>query len=198
VDVRGEPYPEMFFFDASVDRDDFPAYSASLGGPTPDVASYSWGGEGGYLLAVQDLSVENPRIRVSSGFSGDAAFHYRIDGQDPDWGPNSYNRMAFRRLVPADGVGTDTWVIETADEYGGRRFTEASVPRPASASTTRSLARPKFSPDGSHIAYQLERNGTGTTNYILRETGGLGPKDLTPGLKPAAAGETGLVLVDWR
>jgi hypothetical protein len=107
--------------------------------------------------------------------------------------------VASGRFVSSGGIGTDTWVIETRGSGGfGDPFTEASVPHPASASTTRSLSRPKFSPDGNYIAYQVQRNGTGTTYSIHRETGGIQPVNLTPDVKNAAAGEAGMILVAWR
>jgi hypothetical protein len=185
------------------------AYLASYGGDTPDVAAYSYSPVAGYL-AVQDLDASTPRIRVVSEIEGDAAGFgpfQRWEGQDPSWvAPDAENasRIVYARFLPGEGGDTDAWVIETATDTGQGDFTsnvrstEASVPLPANAATTQSLGRPRFSTDGNHVAYQLRRHGRGTTNYVLRETGGLGPKNLTPGVKPAAAGETGLVLVDWR
>jgi hypothetical protein len=202
IETVRAPVLWTLFFDATVgDREgrDSAAYFSSLWGDTPDVAAYSWSPDG--ILAVQDLDARTPRIRILDFSVGDEGFDpsQRWEGQDPSCAPDASGlRIAYARFVPAEGTGTDTWVIETADYSRSDRFTtEACVPHPASAATTHSLGRPSFAPDGSDIAYQLQRNGKGTTNYILREPG-LGPKNLTPGVKPAAAGETGMVLVDWR
>jgi hypothetical protein len=182
------------FLDSTIEDRDSAAYFESNGGPSPDVASYAWSAE---LLLVQDLDALRPRIRILYPQEGDGIWDYpRRVGQDPEW-TASY-LWASARFQSSEGVGTGTWVIETR-QLAGDPFTEASVPHPANASTTRSLSRPKFSPDGNHIAYQVQRNGTGTTYTIHRdEVGGNQPANLTPAVRNAAAGEAGMVLVAWR
>jgi hypothetical protein len=178
-------------------------------GPSPDVASYAWSS---YLLflTVQDLDVLRPRIRflyAARGQEGDL-FSHDLVGHDLDWErAQNEGNIAYARFVSGEDPGTDTWAIETMGKYGqfGAMVTEVSVPHPATASTTRSLSRPKFSPDYNdygqprHVVYQVQRNGTGTTYTIHRdEVGGNGSVNLTPDVRNAAAGETGMVLVAWR
>ena len=73
--------------------------------------------------------------------------------------------------------------------YDADGFTEASVSAPMNAATTRELSRPVFEPDFNYVAYQLQWKGKGTTSNICRETGSLGAKALTPGVKRVATGE---------
>jgi hypothetical protein len=164
--VTGDVFPSLLFFDASVADRDSSAYYDTLGGPTPDVASYAWHRHGS--LAVQDLSVDRPRIRLVNGGDLDFVPHLRFDGEDPAFGRDT-DRLAYGRFVPRTGNnGVDRWEIETS-VWGQERTTVASVPHPAGAGATRALSNPKVSPDGNHVVHQVtDEEGT---SHIARETG---------------------------
>ena len=205
--VSSGPHPVlgMRLVDVPDDRSDdhWNTGGPTTGGPSPDVASYSWSS---VFLAIQDLDASTPHIRETQLAAGSDEMTYFIrrgEGQDPDC---REAHIAYRRLVAAgvEGQGTDSWTIKTSDagigsfnDLGG--LTQTSVPFPETANATQIVSNPKVSPDGNYVAYQCQRKVRDASTYsIHRVTGGLGPKNLTPRVKPAAAGASGMVLVAWR
>jgi len=164
----------------------------AFGRETPDVGSYSWS-PGMSEVVVQSRAGEQLRVvAVPSGATTPLG-----PGQDPDWSPVG-SRIAYARFVRGRTASRDTWVIETVSGDGSGRETVVSAKY---GITGAEASKPKWSPDGVHIAYQyVDQNGGNWTNYIYRVAAdGTGMANLTPEVTPGTSnGFSGLALSDWR
>ncbi len=181
-----------------------PAYRLSLGivsttaGEQADASRYSW-------------SPDMTRLVVQSWFGGSTGSQIRVvdlaggavtplgAGDYADWSPDG-SKIAYRRWIDGKFPG---FALQTVRPDGGGGATLLQLKQRVGASQSQHLFAPKWSPDGTHLAYEyvLEDNGSSWAHSIHRiAADGTGVTNLTPEVPGPMSGSGlyGLSLVDWR
>jgi hypothetical protein len=160
-----------------------------------DVGAFSWAPDMSSVAFNRNF-VSPDRIflaNVATGVVTDVG-----PGRSPEWSPDGARIACIRATTSRSGKTTH--LLESLRPDGSDRRTLTSVDERVSNTLHASLALPRWSPDGAHVAYNyvVSTNGGGTTTSFVYRVGSGGGTPTQLIQLGGISGSGGAPLLAWR